>query len=186
MAALPQMENRALKVSAVCCFAVHKTLQAVLHSSWCDSMEKSRFSVELHQELCSPRYPRRWVQMPLLLTRVWSVCSWLSFLPGQLAGYFWFWSSPDLVSTRASPCPAWCSHPWCQQRWTMHRPEPAGLLRHPPGQHHCEVAAEKGLLIRSVGFTCGHLGHPICGPLWGEGWAGAAGVVTGLRNPSQH
>lgn len=33
----------------------------------------------------------------------------------------------------------------------MHRPEPAGLLQHPPDQHHCVVAAEKGLLVGSVG-----------------------------------
>lgn len=59
---------------------------------------------------------------------------WAS-LPGQLVGYFWSWSSPDLVSAGVSPCPAPCSHPRCG--WGRGAPAafvPTGLLRCSPVQ----------------------------------------------------
>lgn len=60
IAAHPQMEDRALGVLAVCCFAPPNYLQAVLRCRYPPNGTESRAP--------PPCYPRRWVQMTPLLT----------------------------------------------------------------------------------------------------------------------
>lgn len=122
IAAHPQMEDRALGVLAVCCFAPPNYLQAVLHCRYPPNGTESRAPPLLPPKVGADDFPP-------------DMCVIWASLPGQLAGYFWSWSSPDLVSAGVSPCPAPCSHPWCW--WGHGAPAafvPTGLLRCPPVQ----------------------------------------------------
>lgn len=106
--------------------------------------------------------------------------AWLSSLPGQLAGYFWFWSGPDLVSAGVSPCPAHLLHPpglwevrstifpWPHVSWSRQGCSSTPLLKGWSG-----ISVEwlrEGDIGQVYGDSPGYgsPGNLICGPLWEE------------------